>query len=267
MISSCGESDTPSALAQDLIKRFGGSGSHSPQPASSVAQKSQCTVCMKDVSGYDVFPHPLLGVIVCERDFDQLCSDAATRDVNGIKEVKWDDQLCSDVDTRDVNGIKEVKWDEADGGGAAAEMDEDEDEDDDEDEFCLWCSERGGEVFCCDECDRGFFCKLCIENNLGATELGRVLAADPWSCYLCDKQWLRPLHDQFNKPGVISEEQGHGGSGEEVERNQILTDQLMGLEEELDTERQQLEGSKLQALRAEVREELIAGGNGSGAFP
>ena len=33
-----------------------------------------------------------------------------------------------------------------------------------------------------------------------------MLAADPWSCYLCEKKWLQPLIEQFNKPALASDQ-------------------------------------------------------------
>lgn len=54
-------------------------------------------------------------------------------------------------------------------------------------EFCRWCAD-GGDLICCDFCEKAF-CKKCIKRNLGNSALRELLAADEndkWSCFCCD---------------------------------------------------------------------------------
>ena len=54
-------------------------------------------------------------------------------------------------------------------------------------EFCRWCAD-GGQLICCDFCEKAF-CKKCIKRNLGKSKLEELLEADEdekWSCFCCD---------------------------------------------------------------------------------
>ena len=60
---------------------------------------------------------------------------------------------------------------------------------------CLWCggaserndddAEAAGELLGCDDCHR-WVCAACVRRNFGDDELGRVRAAESWTCYACD---------------------------------------------------------------------------------
>ena len=54
-------------------------------------------------------------------------------------------------------------------------------------EFCRWCAD-GGQLICCDFCEKAF-CKKCIKRNLGKSKLQELLEADEnekWNCFCCD---------------------------------------------------------------------------------
>ena len=54
-------------------------------------------------------------------------------------------------------------------------------------EYCRWCAD-GGELICCDFCEKAF-CKDCIKRNLGKSKLKELLESgedEQWSCFCCD---------------------------------------------------------------------------------
>jgi hypothetical protein len=161
---------------------------------------------------------------------------------------------------------------------AAAAAAQEEDSDLDEGEHCSWCFDRGVTVFCCDTCPRGF-CAECITQNLGEQARRRVERADPWECYACKPRPLLPLRKIYEAPsrgdgdgGVAAIEEGEqtaaGGEAAEglepaappppplLERNQVLIDQLMDLEDQIESEAKELEPLRVELVEAEVRAEL-----------
>ncbi|KAJ7284214.1 hypothetical protein O6H91_02G152900 [Diphasiastrum complanatum] len=65
----------------------------------------------------------------------------------------------------------------------------------DEDGFegaCRWCG-NGGDLVCCEQCDK-VFCQECITKNFGEGELLRILDTDgDWLCFVCDPTILKPF--------------------------------------------------------------------------
>ena len=63
------------------------------------------------------------------------------------------------------------------------------------DDVCVCCGEGVGILLLCDECPVAW-CERCVEtySGGGSTGLAAALAADPWSCLICDpKKPLAPL--------------------------------------------------------------------------
>jgi len=63
------------------------------------------------------------------------------------------------------------------------------------DDTCVCCGEGTGALLLCDECPVAW-CERCVETYGGGGRLGlaAALAADPWSCLICDpKKPLAPL--------------------------------------------------------------------------
>ena len=69
-----------------------------------------------------------------------------------------------------------------------------QDADGHEDE-CRWCG-QGGDVLCCETCDKVFCCP-CIKRNLGEEECNRIADSDDWRCFFCNKQPLHTLRLQY----------------------------------------------------------------------
>lgn len=154
---------------------------------------------------------------------------------------------------------------------------QDNDSDMDEGECCSWCFDRGVTVFCCDTCPRGF-CAQCIGENLGQQELQRVEKADPWDCYVCRPKPLIKLRKLYLAPSSAEDPSGQQTQSREhtteqelssspsssaskpahsqLERNQVLVDQLMALEDQIENEAKELEPLRVEYVEAEVRAEL-----------
>lgn len=64
-----------------------------------------------------------------------------------------------------------------------------QDDDGHEDE-CRWCG-QGGDVLCCETCDKVFCCP-CIKRNFGDEVFDQIADSEDWKCFFCNKQ---PLHD------------------------------------------------------------------------
>ena len=213
-----------------------------------------CTACERSISGTSVWPHPSLHhVAVCEPCFIELCADTVEQEKQ--RELQ-EETIEGGRETEKHKGAGEehqaVPDDlkEETGAEASAETD-----------GCAWCLESGIEVLCCDHCPRAY-CERCILNNLGRAELQQVKEADPWSCYHCDSLRLSVLQEAFNSPaaaGAKAEAPGAQRVREEqggTERAQILTDQLMAIEEDIDDANRSLEESHMDRLTQEIRTEL-----------
>ncbi|XP_024393599.1 protein CHROMATIN REMODELING 20 isoform X2 [Physcomitrium patens] len=68
------------------------------------------------------------------------------------------------------------------------------DQDGHEDE-CRWCG-QGGDVLCCESCDKVFCCP-CIKRNLGEEGLDQIVNSSDWKCFFCNKQPLHNLRQQY----------------------------------------------------------------------
>ncbi|KAG0626550.1 hypothetical protein M758_2G134500 [Ceratodon purpureus] len=60
---------------------------------------------------------------------------------------------------------------------------------------CRWCG-QGGDVLCCETCDKVFCCQ-CIKRNFGDEECGRIAESTDWKCFFCNKQPLHNLRQQY----------------------------------------------------------------------
>lgn len=60
---------------------------------------------------------------------------------------------------------------------------------------CRWCG-QGGDVLCCETCDK-VFCSPCISRNLGEEEYNRIGKSRDWRCFFCNKQPLHNLRLQY----------------------------------------------------------------------
>eukprot|EP01018_Ginkgo_biloba_P006063 Gb_33142 [translate_table: standard] len=66
---------------------------------------------------------------------------------------------------------------------------------------CRWCG-QGGDVICCDVCEK-VFCEKCIKRNFGE-EKSSVIVNSVWHCFCCMRDSLAPLIDEYNKAAKIS---------------------------------------------------------------
>jgi hypothetical protein len=72
----------------------------------------------------------------------------------------------------------------------SALRDNEEDKDDDGfDNYCSWCVDDDGSLFCCDTCKHAF-CKDCLRCNLGASYVALVEQTDNWRCLMCENAQL-----------------------------------------------------------------------------
>lgn len=69
-----------------------------------------------------------------------------------------------------------------------------QDKDGSEDE-CRWCG-QGGDVLCCESCDK-VFCTACIVRNLGEEGLEKISNTEDWKCFFCNKEPLNDLRQQY----------------------------------------------------------------------
>ncbi|KAJ7567552.1 hypothetical protein O6H91_02G152400 [Diphasiastrum complanatum] len=57
---------------------------------------------------------------------------------------------------------------------------------------CRWCG-NGGDLVCCEQCDK-VFCQECITKHFGERELLRILDTEKyWLCFVCDPTILKPF--------------------------------------------------------------------------
>ena len=63
-------------------------------------------------------------------------------------------------------------------------------------EFCKWCGD-GGELICCDFCEK-VFCQKCVKRNMGSEFLKILLDADEekWKCFSCDPTQIENFTDE-----------------------------------------------------------------------
>jgi hypothetical protein len=61
--------------------------------------------------------------------------------------------------------------------------------------FCRWCG-NGGDLVCCDACNKSF-CRKCIGRNFSGREAQRIFReADTWKCFCCDPS---QVHEMMRK--------------------------------------------------------------------
>ncbi|KAJ7569529.1 hypothetical protein O6H91_01G082600 [Diphasiastrum complanatum] len=80
---------------------------------------------------------------------------------------------------------------------------------------CRWCGE-GGELVCCDFCDKAF-CEQCISRNVGEDKLKEILQID-WKCLFCDAS---PLISFARK---LREAESEGSDSQQAESDDDLSD-------------------------------------------
>ena len=222
---------TAAAAAESAATKASEAAAASAAALAAAKASASCTVCEGQISGRDVWPHTALHhVAVCGRCFTQLSQDAASATTDGAL--------------------------------AHAQGEEEEDEQE-EGERCAWCLDEGVEVLCCDTCPRGI-CEHCIHQNLGKAAHTGALAADPWSCYHCELQEAKEAKELgtsapssvAGRPLARLQAKFVGSGGADGPRDQILTDQCMGIEEEIEDIDRALEPSQVDQLRKDIRAEL-----------
>ncbi|XP_076811067.1 uncharacterized protein LOC143453580 isoform X2 [Clavelina lepadiformis] len=65
---------------------------------------------------------------------------------------------------------------------------------DDIDEYCRWCGD-GGSLLLCDHCTNAF-CRACVRRNLTRSESNKILAADDWTCFVCDPTPIKEIRSK-----------------------------------------------------------------------
>ncbi|XP_065058762.1 transcriptional regulator ATRX homolog [Rhopilema esculentum] len=63
-------------------------------------------------------------------------------------------------------------------------------------EYCKWCGD-GGDLICCDFCEK-VFCQKCVKRNMGEEFLKILLAAEEqkWKCFSCDPSQIVHFTDE-----------------------------------------------------------------------
>lgn len=65
---------------------------------------------------------------------------------------------------------------------------------------CCWCG-QGGDVICCDFCEK-VVCEKCIERNIGAENLADIINYE-WHCFCCLRDPLAFLIEDYNQAAKI----------------------------------------------------------------
>ena len=66
----------------------------------------------------------------------------------------------------------------------------DEKDADGSDNYCCWCADDDGTLFCCDVCPLSY-CKDCLVGKLGAAAFDHVEQSENWKCLGCDDTQLQ----------------------------------------------------------------------------
>ena len=133
--------------------------------------------------------------------------------------------------------------------GVCADELEAADEEDDAEDACAWCDD-GGELLCCDGCERAF-CRACLARHGGASYLEQALNADVWDGPCCRAPpAIASLVDAARHR--LADESDEEEDAERAEAR------LLAIESEMAAAQEAVETETVERQEAEIRGELAA---------